>query len=55
VRVAVQIKAAVYRSDGQSLTGSDRLRRKLSLVWTLRLDGAPDAAARWRLDDSLDE
>ena len=55
VRVAVQIKAAVYRSDGQSFTGSDRRRRKLGLVWTLKLDSAPDAEARWRLDDSLDE
>ena len=55
VRVAVQIKAAVYRSDGHSFTGSDRRRRKLSLVWTLKLGGAPDDAARWRLDDSLDQ
>ena len=55
VRVAVQLKAAVYRSDGHSVTGSDSRRRKLSLVWTLKLGRDADEAARWRLDDSADE
>lgn len=54
VRVAVEIKAAVYRSDGRSTTGSDRHRRKLGLVWTLKLGGGPEAS-RWRLDDSADQ
>jgi hypothetical protein len=55
VRVAVQIKAAVYRSDGRSFTGSDRRRRKLSIVWTLKLTCEEGEAGRWRLDDSADQ
>jgi hypothetical protein len=55
VRVAVEIKAAVYRSDGRIVTGNDRRRRKLGLVWTLKLGSAPEEASRWRLDDSADQ
>jgi hypothetical protein len=55
VRVAVEIKAAVYRSDGRSVTGSDRRRRKLNFAWTLKLGSEPGEASRWRLDDSDDQ
>ena len=55
VQVAVEIKAAVYRSDGRSVLGSDRHRRKLGLVWTLKLGSGTEEASRWRLDDSADQ
>jgi hypothetical protein len=53
-QVAVRIKAATYRSDGRRLSGSDRRRRRLSLLWTLKLDADRAGGPRWLLDASED-
>ena len=49
------INSAAGHADGRSFTGSDRRRRKLSVVWTLKLTGEEGEAGRWRLDDSADQ
>jgi hypothetical protein len=54
VQVALEIKAATYRSDGRRLSGSDRRRRRLNLLWTLKLDADQAGEPRWRLDSSED-
>jgi hypothetical protein len=54
VRVAVKLRAAVYRGDGRHFSGSDRRRRKLDLVWTLRFDADAANEPAWRLLDSAD-
>ncbi|HEY1508603.1 MAG TPA: hypothetical protein VGF93_06355 [Solirubrobacteraceae bacterium] len=49
VQVAIEIKAATSRSDGKRLSGSDRRRRRLHLLWTLKLEADDAGEPRWRL------
>jgi predicted lipid-binding transport protein (Tim44 family) len=49
VTVAVNLKAACFRSDGRKVSGDDRKRRELDLVWTLELAEGDGHEPRWRL------
>lgn len=52
VSVAVNLKAACFRSDGRHVSGDDRKLRDLDLVWTLELADGHEHEPRWRLASS---
>jgi hypothetical protein len=55
VLVAVNVKAACFRSDGRKVLGDDRKRRELDLVWTLELADGHEHEPRWRLASSEEQ
>jgi hypothetical protein len=54
VRVRIEIKGAVFGNDGSRAFGSDRQRRKYTLIWTLELAATAGHDVAWRLAASAD-